>query len=229
MIRVMIADDHAILRRGLVQILSEHRDITVVAEAADAAEVLRRLREQPCDVLVLDIDMPGRSGLDVLRDVRYHYRKLPVLILTVYPDEHYGVRVLMAGAAGFLNKECAPTELVDAIRTVHTGRRYVRPAVGAQLAAAMVGEGDRPTHERLSDREFEVLVLIGSGKTVGEISELLVLSVKTVSTYRTRVLEKLGLRNNAELMRYVVNHGLDSPRSRGPEEPNDGSGTSRSE
>lgn len=211
MIRILIADDHPIVRRGLKQILGEEPDLQVLGEAPDGGEVLRLLNHQEWDVLVLDINMPGRSGLEVLQDVRERQPHLPVLIMSIHSEEQVGVRALKAGAAGYLTKESAPEELVKAIRKVHMGGKYVSPALGEQLAAALQSETNRLPHEALSNRENEILCLIASGKTATEIAEHLVLSVKTVSTYRARILQKMNLRTNAELMHYAMQHRLVAP------------------
>jgi two-component system, NarL family, invasion response regulator UvrY len=211
MIRVLIADDHPIVRGGLKQLLSGHPDITVVAECGDGSEALRIIQTKPLDVAVLDISMPGISGLEVLSNLKTHHPNLPVLILSGYPESELAVRTLKAGAVGYLNKEMAPEELVAAIRRVASGRRYVTPEVAELLADSLIGANKEP-HSTLSDREYEVLMAIASGKTVTEIAGEMKLSVKTVSTYRTRVIEKMKMRNNAELMLYVIRNGLKGER-----------------
>ena len=208
MINILIADDHAIVRRGLKQIVAEEPDMTVAGEAKTAQQVLDLVRKQQWDVVILDITMPGRSGLEVLKELKQERPKLPVLMLSMHPEEQFAVRALKAGAAGYLTKESAPEELVTALRKVLRGGKYVSPALAEKLAFALATASDRPPHETLSDREYEVLRLIASGKTVSEIAEQLSLSVKTISTYRTRVLEKMNLKNNAELMQYAVTHRL---------------------
>jgi two-component system, NarL family, invasion response regulator UvrY len=208
MIRVLIADDHAVVRRGLGHILTEKADMRVVGEAENVHELLALVREQPCDLVVLDVSMPGRSGLDVLKDMKQERPRLPVLILSMYPEDQYAVRALRAGAAGYLNKESAPEELVEAVRKVVAGRRYVSPLVAEKLACDLTSDGGGTPHETLSDREFQVMRLIGSGKSVTDIADELALSVKTVSTYRSRVLEKTGMKNNAELTHYAIQNRL---------------------
>jgi two-component system, NarL family, invasion response regulator UvrY len=208
MIRVLIADDHAVVRRGLGHILTEKADMRVVGEAENVHELLALVREQPCDLVVLDVSMPGRSGLDVLKDMKQERPRLPVLILSMYPEDQYAVRALRAGAAGYLNKESAPEELVEAVRKVVAGRRYVSPLVAEKLACDLTSAGGGTPHETLSDREFQVMRLIGSGKSVTDIADELALSVKTVSTYRSRVLEKTGMKNNAELTHYAIQNRL---------------------
>jgi DNA-binding NarL/FixJ family response regulator len=211
MIRVIIADDHPIVRRGLKQIVSSQPDMTVAAECGDGHSALQIAQTQPLDVAVIDISMPGMSGLDVLSQLRTHHPKLPVLILSGYAENELAVRALKAGAAGYLNKETAPEELIAAIRRVVSGRRYLSPDVAELLADSVAGAHEKP-HASLSDREYDVLLAIAAGKTVTEIAEEWKLSVKTVSTYRTRIIEKMNLRNNAELMHYAIRNGLTSDR-----------------
>lgn len=208
MIRILIADDHPIVRRGLKQILAEEPDLTVQGEAQNGQEVLEQLREREWDVLVLDINMPRVSGLEVLKEVKDRWPDLRVLVMSIHSEEQFGVRSLKAGAAGYLTKESAPEELVKAIRKVHLGGNYVSPSLSEKLVSALQTDSDRPLHEALSNREYEVLCLIASGKTVGEIADQLILSVKTVSTHRTRILDKMSLRTNAELMHYAMQHRL---------------------
>ncbi len=208
MIKVLVADDHAIVRRGLRQILAETPDVLVGGEAATAEEVRRLVREERWSVVVLDISLPGGSGLDLLGDIRKERPGLPVLVLTVHPEEQYGVRAIKAGAAGFLTKESAPEKLIEAVRKVASGGRYVSPELAETLASFVAGENAGPPHERLSDREFEILKMIASGKTVSEVARDLSLSVKTVSTHRTRILKKMGMKSNAELTTYAVRSGL---------------------
>jgi DNA-binding NarL/FixJ family response regulator len=207
-IEVLVAGDHAIVRRGLRQILAETEDIVVGGEAATASEVMRLVQERHWGVIVLDISLPGGSGIDVLREIRRERPEARVLILTVHPEEQYAVRAIKAGAAGFLNKEAAPERLVEAVRRIAAGGRYVSAALAETLASMLAGESGATPHERLSDREFEVFKLLASGKTVSEVAAALSLSVKTVSTHRTHILQKLQLRNNAELMRYALKAGV---------------------
>lgn len=208
MIRVLITDDHALIRRGLKQVLQEGLGAVMVGEAEDARQALEQVMTNKWDVVVMDITMPGRSGLDVLRDIKLAYPQLPVLILSMHPEEQFAVRVLKAGAAGFIPKETAPEELIKAIRKVLAGGRYVTAALAEKLAFDLATHSDKPPHESLSDREFQVLRMIASGKTVGQIGEELSLSVKTVSTYRARILEKMRMENNATLTHYAIKHGL---------------------
>jgi DNA-binding NarL/FixJ family response regulator len=207
-IKVLVADDHAVVRRGLRQILMETPDIIVGGEAASRADVLRLLRDERFDAVVLDINIPGASGLDLLADLRREYPGLPILVLTVYPEEQYGVRVMRLGAAGFLTKESAPEKLIEAVRKVAAGGRYVSAGVGERLAAFIASDRTGPPHESLSNREFEVMKLIAAGHSVSEIARDLRLSVKTVSTHRARILLKMQMKTNAELTHYSVKNGL---------------------
>ena len=208
MIRVLIADDHTVVRQGLKQILSEDPQLTVVGEAADGNEVLTALETLSVDALVLDITMPGRNGLDVLKEVKRKRPTLPVLVLSMHPEDQFAIRILRAGAAGYITKESAPEELVGALRKVCSGGKYVSPQLAEKLAVFIEDETTRPPHEKLSDREFEVLRMLALGKTVTEVAEELLLSVKTVSTYRSRVLEKMKMASNADLTRYALQNGL---------------------
>jgi two-component system invasion response regulator UvrY len=208
--RILIADDHAILRRGLKEILARELAGAVYGEVENAQQVLDEIQKREWDVVILDVTMPGRSGLDVLRDLRALRPKLPVLVLSMHPENQYGKRVLKAGAAGYLNKDAAPEELVKAIRKVMSGGRYVSAALAETLAWDLGTNAERPVHEILSDRELEVLRILASGKTVSQIAEDLHLSVNTVSTYRARILEKMNMATTAELMRYALqNHLVD--------------------
>jgi len=207
-IQVLIADDHAILRRGLKEILMRELDGAVCGEAKDASETLSRIQDAEWDLVILDITMPGRSGLEVLRDLKVARPKLPVLVLSMHPEDQYARRLLKAGASGYMNKEGAPEELVKAVRRVLAGGRYVSPALAEQLAADLSQDGGQPTHEALSDREFEVLRMLAAGKTVSQIAEELHLGVTTVSTYRARILEKMNMTTTAELMHYALYNRL---------------------
>ncbi len=208
MIRVLIADDHAVVREGLKRIVAQNADMEVAGEAGNGHEVLDFARRHECDLVLLDLAMPGKDGLDTLKELKLLRPHLPVLVLSVYPEEQYAVRLLRAGAAGYLTKESAPEELVSAIRKVSRGGRYVSEALAEQLAVLLGSGTDRPPHETLSDREFRVMVMLASGKTASEVAEALCLSVKTISTYRSRALRKMNMRNNAELSFYAVKHGL---------------------
>ena len=208
MIHVLIADDHAVVRRGIKQIVEEQPDIKVLGEAQNAAEVRRYVSTRDWDVLVLDINMPDANGLEVLEEVKSLKPHLPILILSIHPEDQFGIRVLRAGAAGYLSKDSAPEDLVNAIRKAHRGGKYVTPFLAEKLAMALDKDADRPPHDALTDREFQVMCLIASGKTVSQIGKQLCLSVKTVSTYRTRILEKMGLRTNADLTSYAIRNHL---------------------
>ncbi len=208
MIRVLVADDHAVVRRGLTHIIAETDDIDVSDEASNGAEVLTLVREGAFDVVVLDINMPGMDGLDTLKQLKAEFPDLHVLVLSMHPEDHYAVRVLKAGASGYLNKDDSPDELVSAIRRVAGGGRYVSPEVAESLLTHLDVGKDAPLHAVLSDREFQVLCMLSEGKTVGDIAEDLSLSVKTISTYRARVLEKMNMKSNAELTHYAIKHDL---------------------
>lgn len=208
MIRVLIVDDHAVVRRGIRQILEDAGDIRVVDEAATEQEALEKTREGGCDLVLLDLSLPGRGGLEVLKQLHEEFPRLPVLVLTMHPEEQYAVRTIRAGASGYLTKQSAPEELVRAVRQIVGGKRYLTAAVAERLAEEVGHEDARAPHERLSDREHQIFLMIASGKTVSEIAEELALSVKTVSTYRARVLEKMQLRTNAELTRYAFERAL---------------------
>mgnify|MGYP003575724552 CR=1 FL=1 len=206
--KFLIADDHAIVRKGLAQILCEEFPAAKVTEVANSNEVLDEVRKQIWDVILLDISMPGRNEIETLKQIRTEGIKAPILMLSMHPEDQYAVRVLKAGASGFLNKESATDELLAAVRKVLSGKKYISAAVAEKLAETAGGEGEKPAHELLSDREMQVLQLIASGKTVSEIGDELSLSVNTISTYRTRLLEKLNLSNNAELTRYAIDNRL---------------------
>ena len=209
MIKVLIADDHAVVRSGLKQILDETEgEIRVEGEAVNGREVLEKIQARDWDVLVLDITMPGRSGLDILKDIRQLKPGLPVLILSMHAEEQFATRMLKAGASGDLNKESAPEELVKAIRKVYSGGKYVSATQAERMVSELTGDSDKRPHEILSDREYEILCLIASGKTATQIAKELVLSVKTVSTYRSRILEKMNLSTNAQLTHYAIKNGL---------------------
>jgi two-component system, NarL family, invasion response regulator UvrY len=208
-IRILIADDHAIVREGLKQILADTKDIEVAGDAENGNDAVRLARNSDCDVLLLDISMPDRNGIDVLKQIKKEVPKLAVLMLTMHREDQYAIRSLKAGAAGYLNKQSAPAELVDAIRQVAAGRKYISAALAQELANQVGDEHrDTPPHETLSDREYQTLVMIASGKAVSEIAVELSLSVKTVSMYRSRLLQKMKLRHNAELTHYAIKNHL---------------------
>lgn len=207
-IRVLIADDHAILRRGLRGIIEETEDLEVIGEAESSGEALKHLRTTPCDVVLLDISMPDRNGMDTLDIIKKEHPKLAVLMLSTHPENQYAVRALRGGAAGYLTKQSAPAQLVNAIRQVATGKKYVTPAVAEELAKHVLNDSDKPPHEALSNREYQTMCKIAEGKTVTEIAEQLSLSVKTVSVYRARVLAKLGVSSNAAIANYAIKNKL---------------------
>lgn len=210
MIRVLICDDHVIVRQGLRQLLLEAGDIEVCAEAADGPAAVQRLRQGGIDVLLLDIALPGRDGLDVLRQLRDEWPRLPVLMLSTYPDRQYAVRSLKLGATGYLNKSADSEQITTAVRRAASGQRFITPAVAELLANALGGSADddnKPLHELLSQREFQVFQQLAAGRSVGEIAQQLSLSSNTVSTYRARILEKTGTRNDVELALYAIRRG----------------------
>jgi len=208
MLRILIADDHPLFRRGLKQIITETSDMVVADEAADGREALSKAETGDYDVLLLDITMPFKNGVDVLSQLKNERPTLPVLMLSMHPEEQYAVRALRAGASGYLTKESAPEELVAAIRKVSAGGKYVSASLAERLASIVQSDGEALPHETLSHREHQVMCLIASGKTVSEAARELSLSVKTISTYRARILEKLKMKNNAELMRYAIKNQL---------------------
>ena len=210
MVRVLIVDDHPIVRGGLKELLVRQLETVACGEASNADETLAQVHRQPWDVLILDITMPGRSGFDILSDVRQVQPRLPILVLSVHPEEQYAKRAIKAGASGYLKKDSAPEELIEAVRKLLAGRRYISASLAERFAEDLHEGPDRPAHDALSAREFEILVMIGSGKTVTQTAEELHLSAATVSTYRTRVLEKMNMATTAELMRYAFrNHLVD--------------------
>jgi DNA-binding NarL/FixJ family response regulator len=208
MINILIADDHAIFREGLKHILAESPDVKVVAEARNGQEVLEKIWSEKYDMVLLDISMPGISGLEVLKQLKIEKPKLPVLVLSMHPEEQYAVRVLRAGASGYLTKESAPDELITAIRKISQGRKYITSSLAERLAFEMEIDSEKPLHEVLSDREYQVLRIIAAGKTVKQIAEELSLSIKTVSTYRGRIMEKMKMKTNAELIHYAIKHEI---------------------
>jgi two-component system, NarL family, invasion response regulator UvrY len=207
-IRVLIADDHAIVRQGLKQILAETSDMMVQGEAESGLEAVRMVREGEWHVVLLDISLPDKNGIEVLKQIKKEHPKLPVLILSTHAEDQYGLRALKDGASGYLSKQSAPAQLVTAIRQVASGRKYVSPELAEQLANAAGRDFERPSHESLSDREYQTMCLIASGKTLTDIAAELSLSVKTVSVYRARLLEKMGLKNNSELTHYAMKNKL---------------------
>jgi len=208
MLRILIADDHTVVRRGLKQILLEEFKSAQIEEVGDAEDLLKKVLKQEWDVVVSDISMPGKSGLEILQEIKHHYPKLPVLILSVYPEDQYAVRVLKAGASGYLNKDSAPDELVKAIHQVLLGKKYITSSIAEKLATMLDQDADKLPHESLSDREFEVMKLLSAGHPVTDIAEKLSLSSTTVSTYRARIMTKMNFKTNADLTLYAINNKL---------------------
>jgi len=208
LIKIIIVDDHRIVREGLKQIISDTSDMSVVDEASNGQEAINKIRNNDFDVMLLDISMPGRSGLEILKEIKNELPKLSILILTMHPEEQYAVRVLRAGASGYLTKESAPDELIEAIRKVSDGGKYISSTLAEKLAFNLEVDTGKPFHQTLSDREFEVMCMISSGKTVTEIADEMSLSVKTISTYRTRILDKMRMKTNAELTYYSIKNDL---------------------
>jgi two-component system, NarL family, invasion response regulator UvrY len=207
-IKILIADDHPIVRAGFKQVISDMPDMLVADEAGNGQEVLNLIGKKDYDLVLLDISMPGRSGLEILKDLKSEKPKLPVLILSIYPEEQYAIRALRAGASGYMTKASAPNELILAIRKISEGGKYISASLAEKLAYYLDGDAAKPPHETLSDREYQVMLMIASGKTVTEIANELCLSVKTISTYRTHILEKMKMKNNAEITLYAVQNKL---------------------
>lgn len=208
MIRVFITDDHAIVRQGLKQILADTRDISFAGEADTGAAAIRGVRDTPCDVVLLDISLPDRNGIDVLKQLKREHPKLPVLMLSMHMEREFAIRALKAGASGYLTKQSAPMQLVAAIRRVSAGKKYITPGMAEEVANAIAGDAEEAPHNTLSDREYQTLCLIASGKTLSDIAGELLISPKTVSVYRARVLEKLQLKNNSDITRYAIKNQL---------------------
>jgi len=208
MIQVMLCDDHALIRRGIRDTLADAEDIEVVGEAGDYGELRTLMRDKRCDVLVLDINLPGRSGLDVLHVLKEEGNPVKVLVVSMYPEDQYAMRALKAGASGYLNKGSDAAQIVAAVRTVAQGKKYVTPEMAQMLVDNLTTPTQEDAHQKLSDRELQTLVMIASGKRLSDIAEQLLLSPKTVSVYRARVLEKLGLTNNSELTVYAIRNSL---------------------
>jgi two-component system invasion response regulator UvrY len=208
MIKLIIADDHPIVREGLKQIIADSSHFTVSDEAGDGPELLDKVRNEDFDVIILDLKMPGMDGLDVLKQLKVEKPRIPVIILTVHPEAQYALRILRAGASGYLTKESVSAELITAIRKVHRGGKYISPGLAEKIAFALDTDSEKMLHETLSDREYQVMYMIASGKTVTEIAEEINLSVKTISTYRARILEKMNMKTNAELTRYAFQNSL---------------------
>ena len=206
--KILIADDHTIVREGIKQILAEIPEVTVTDEARNGQEVLQNVWDNDYDIVLLDITMPGRSGLDILKQLRTDKPALKILILSMHPEEQYAIRAFKAGASGYLTKESSPNELIDAIRKISVGKKYVSSSLAETLASHLETKSEKPLHDMLSDREYEVMCMIASGKTVKEIAAELSLSVKTISTYRARILEKMNMKNNAQLTHYTIQNRL---------------------
>ena len=208
MIRIMIADDHAIVRQGLARILEKSGEMQIVAEHDNGADALNWLLDNDCDIALLDISMPGMNGIDLLKQLREEKPKLPVLVISIYAEDQYAVRLIKAGASGYLTKGCSPATLMKAVNRIISGSKYISPAVAEMLANEIGDTHEKLPHKILSDREYQILLLLASAKTIAEIADTLALSGKTISTYRNRILLKMHLRNNAELMRYAVDNHL---------------------
>jgi DNA-binding NarL/FixJ family response regulator len=208
MIRIVIADDHAIVRQGLARILEKSGEMKVVAEHDNGLDALKWLRIHDCDIAVVDISMPGMNGIDLLKQLHELKPQLPVLIVSIYSEDQYAVRLIKAGASGYLAKGCSPSILLKAVNRIISGKKYISPAVAEMLADEVGAPDGKVSHETLSDREYQIFLMITSAKTVSEIAEALSLSGKTISTYRSRILQKMHLRNNAEMMRYAVDNKL---------------------
>ncbi len=206
--RILIADDHSIVREGIKQILSEKSDLYSIDEASDGHMVIDKINSNSYDLVILDISMPGLNGLDALKQIKYCKPELPVLVLSMYPEKQYAIRVLKAGASGYLSKDSAPEQLIQAIEKVLSGGRFISETVAERLALELTSGAGKLPHERLSDREYQVFNMIASGMSITEIANTLSLSVKTISTYRARILEKMGLRNNAEIIHYAIKNNL---------------------
>ena len=207
MIRILIADDHAVVRQGLIQIVSDTSDIVVSDEASNGREVLAKISKNKYDVVVLDVGLPDFSGLDILNEIKRENPELPVLMLSIYPEEQYAVRALKAGASGYLTKKVAPKELIRAIRKVYSGGKYITSTL-AEKMALYLADDEKPPHENLSDREFQVMFMLAEGKRVKDIAKVLFISDKTVSSYKSRIFGKMKMTSNAELIRYAIKHKL---------------------
>lgn len=208
MIRILITDDHAIVRQGLARILEKNQGMKIVAECENGIDALNWLRNNDCDIALIDISMPGMNGIDLLKQLREEKPKLPVLVISIYSEDQYAIRLIKAGAAGYLAKGCAPAIVVEAVNQIASGKKYISPAVAEMLANEFGADMGKLPHEILSDREYQIFLMLASAKTVSEIADTLALSAKTISTYRGRILEKMHLRNNAELMHYAIEKQL---------------------
>ena len=208
MIRILIADDHAIVRKGIQQILSEGFPDAEIDEVENAEAMISKIMESEWDVIISDLSMPGRSGLEAIPQIKQINAKLPVLIMSIHSEDHYAIRVLKAGGSGYLSKDLAPDELVTAVKRVLTGKKYITANVAEKLVSMVDKDDDKPLHQMLSDREFTVLQLLGSGKSLSEIAESMILSINTVSTYRSRILVKMNLKNNTDITLYCIENKL---------------------
>jgi two-component system, NarL family, invasion response regulator UvrY len=207
-IKILIADDHEVVRQGLKAVLGEHSDLEVVSEASNGNEVLKIIQKTKVDIVLLDFDMPEKNGLDTLIELKRMKPRLPVIILSIFPEDHYGTRFLKAGASGYLGKASASERLVEAVRKVAGGGKYISPELTDKLVTDLTKDSEKPAHEKLTDREFQVFRGLASGKKIKVIADELCLSINTISTYRSRILQKMGLENNAELIRYALKMGL---------------------
>ncbi|HWP82731.1 MAG TPA: response regulator transcription factor [Bacteroidota bacterium] len=208
MIKIVIADDHPIVRHGMVELLAEESDLKVVGQAGTFGEIVDNLQRRSVDIIVLDLNMPGKHGLDAVKHIAAHFKRTKILVVSAYPEEQFAKRVLKDGASGFLSKDAAPSQLVNAIRKISLGGKYISPTAAEKIALESTGSFEERLHERLSDREFQVFLMIAGGKSVSEIGNALFLSPKTISTYRSRILSKLQLSSNADLTRYALEHKL---------------------
>ncbi|WP_242692212.1 response regulator [Aridibaculum aurantiacum] len=208
MLKILIADDHAIVRRGLRNLLQEAFPAAEITEATDAEELVQKAMLQTWSVVITDLAMPGRSGLESIQQLKQLHPRMPVLVLSMYPEEQYAIRVLRSGASGYLNKESAPDELVNAVHRVLAGKKYITASIAEKMASSLGQDTDKPLHEQLSDREFEVLKLLAAGKAVSDIAQMFHLSVTTISTYRSRILTKMNMKSNADLTQYAIANGL---------------------
>lgn len=211
MLRVLIADDHPVVRQGVKQILTEELELQQFGEARNAKEVLENVSRKKWDILILDINLPDMNGLEILRQLKKVHPDLPVLVLTVFDEDQIAIRVLKAGASGFVTKETMPNELIAAVKKIHSGGRYVSPSLAEKLVFNIYSEDEKPVHHRLSNREYQVICLIAAGKSVKQIAEELYLSIQTIRTYRTRILEKMEMSTDADLIHYAIQHGLIHP------------------
>lgn len=211
MLRVLIADDHPVVRQGVKQILTEELQLKQFGEARNAREVLDNISKKKWDILILDINLPDMNGLEILRQLKKVHPDLPVLVLTVFDEDQIAIRVLKAGAAGFVTKETMPDELIAAVKKIHSGGKYVSPSLAEKLVFNIYAEDEKPVHHKLSNREYQVICLIAAGKSVKQIAEELYLSIQTIRTYRTRILEKMEMNTDAELIHYAIQHGLIHP------------------